>query len=206
MIGPGQHADLLLEAAQFAQQHLMNGDQGLRNRLESRMISRQLRYASSEALRRCRASFKAEPAQNAAKAHLDIVKLRLHKLSPRQQRPNLLRRRRFAMHGLEPAKTQKLGDAACVLAIRLNRHRLEGVTDTPRLKKLHLKTRFLKTSIKPLREGARLSPMRAASKPKDRKNKIKASGSLATFASRTILPVPSTTQTLEASNDTSIPA
>jgi hypothetical protein len=35
---------------------------------------------------------------------------------------------------------------------------------------------------------------------------ISASGSLATFASRTILPLPSTTQTLEHSNDTSIPA
>lgn len=137
---------MLLEDAKLAQQRLMYTGQGLRNCLESRMISRQLRNPSGEALRRCWANLKAKPAQNAAKAHLDIVKLRLHKLSRRQQRPRFLRRRRFAMHGLEPAKTQKLGYTACVPAIGLNRHRFKSITDVPRLKKLHLKTRFLKAA------------------------------------------------------------
>jgi len=40
----------------------------------------------------------------------------------------------------------------------------------------------------------------------DRNQAVSASGSLATFASRTIRPVASTTQTLELSSDTSIPA
>jgi hypothetical protein len=42
--------------------------------------------------------------------------------------------------------------------------------------------------------------------PSDPNQAINASGSLATLPSRTILPVASITQTLEASNDTSIPA
>jgi len=39
-----------------------------------------------------------------------------------------------------------------------------------------------------------------------RNQAIRASGSLATLASRKILPLPSTTHTLEHTNDTSIPA
>src|SRR3954470_11594066 len=50
---------------------------------------------------------------------------------------------------------------------------------------------------RPMRTSGRLSPLR---------NVISASGSLATFASRTICPVASTMQMLLCSNDTSIPA
>ena len=55
-------------------------------------------------------------------------------------------------------------------------------------------------------KGPASSPIRSSSGPCDRNQAISASGSLATFASRKILPVPSTTQTLEHSKDTSIPA
>ena len=49
-------------------------------------------------------------------------------------------------------------------------------------------------------------PIRVTSQPSSLKNSTNASGSLVTFASRKILPLPSTTHTLDASNDTSIPA
>src|SRR3984957_17465689 len=50
------------------------------------------------------------------------------------------------------------------------------------------------------------SPFRFTAKPSDPKKATRDSGSLATFASLTILPCASTTHTLESSNDTSIPA
>jgi hypothetical protein len=54
--------------------------------------------------------------------------------------------------------------------------------------------------------GPASSPTRASGTPSSRKNRTSASGSLATFASHTILPVASTTQTLLRSRETSIPA
>src|ERR1700730_10036854 len=54
--------------------------------------------------------------------------------------------------------------------------------------------------------GPASSPIRVPPVSSPRKNPTRASGSLATFASRTILPAPSTTHTLLFSNDTSIPA
>src|SRR5205807_9061289 len=54
--------------------------------------------------------------------------------------------------------------------------------------------------------GPASSPIRVTPVSSPRKNPTRASGSLATFASRTILPAPSTTHALLCSNDTSIPA
>src|SRR5205085_5380151 len=54
--------------------------------------------------------------------------------------------------------------------------------------------------------GPASNPIRLTPVSSPRKNRTRASGSLATFASRTILPTPSTTHTLLCSNDTSIPA
>src|SRR5262249_56993261 len=54
--------------------------------------------------------------------------------------------------------------------------------------------------------GPASSPIRANDEPLSRKNVISASGSLATFVSRTIRPVASTTHTLLSSKDTSIAA
>ena len=53
---------------------------------------------------------------------------------------------------------------------------------------------------------AAASPIRFTAKPSDPKKATRDSGSLATFASLTILPCASTTYTLESSNHTSIPA
>jgi hypothetical protein len=49
-------------------------------------------------------------------------------------------------------------------------------------------------------------PIRVSAKGSALSQAIRSAGSLKTFASLMILPAPSTTQTLEASNDTSIPA
>ena len=54
--------------------------------------------------------------------------------------------------------------------------------------------------------GPASSPIRFTGTPSSLKKQTRASGSLATFASFTILPRPSTTQTPESSNETSIPA
>jgi hypothetical protein len=53
--------------------------------------------------------------------------------------------------------------------------------------------------------GPASRPIRARLDPSDLNHAISASGSLATFPSRTIFPFASTTQMLEHSNDTSIP-
>jgi hypothetical protein len=55
-------------------------------------------------------------------------------------------------------------------------------------------------------KGPASSPIRVTGTPTWPKKRTSASGSLATLASRTILPEASTTQTLLSSSDTSIPA
>ena len=53
--------------------------------------------------------------------------------------------------------------------------------------------------------GPASSPIRVIGHPRSRQNPARASGSLTTFASRTMRPVASTTQTLLRSNETSMP-
>ena len=107
------------------------------------------------------------------------VELGLHKLAGRQKRARLLRRHRLAMHRPEPAEPHRLSDTACIVPVRLHWHCLEGGVHMPRLQQLHGKPR-------------------ARAKGSALNQAIKSSGSLKTFASRTILPEASTTQTLEA--------
>ena len=76
----------------------------------------------------------------------------------------------------------------------------------PCLQQLHRQPRFPHPRKKPLRQGAGLQPDPLKLKASDRNQAISASGALATLASRKILPLASTTHTLEHSNDTSIPA
>ena len=64
----------------------------------------------------------------------------------------------------------------------------------------------LKTACSHCESGPASSPIRVTVRPSWRTNPTSASGSLATLASRTILPVASTTHTLLRSSDTSIPA
>jgi len=63
------------------------------------------------------AELQPEPAQDAANTELHVQELALQKLAPDQQGPDLLRRRRLAVHGAVPTHPQQLGDAAGVLAI-----------------------------------------------------------------------------------------
>ena len=76
-----------------------------------RMAADQLLDPRRKTLRRGRPDLQPEAAQNPAQAHLHIVKLRLHQLARRQERPHLLRRHRLAMHRTEPAKPHQLGNA-----------------------------------------------------------------------------------------------
>jgi hypothetical protein len=55
-------------------------------------------------------------------------------------------------------------------------------------------------------KGPASSPIRVTFRPRPRNQAIRASGSLATLASRTIQPVASTTHTLPSFSGTSIPA
>jgi hypothetical protein len=70
----------------------------------------------------------------------------------------------------------------------------------------HLKVGTGQSLTQPLRQWPRLEAYPADRQPKIGKCCNSASGSLATFVSRTILPNESTTQTLLCSSDTSTPA
>src|ERR1700761_8703538 len=104
------------------------------------------------------------------------------------------------MHGAEPTQPHQLRNTARVRAIRLHRHRLKGITNVPGLQQLNRKPRLTHARIQPLRQRASLEadPCQAPSNLLNQP--IKASGSLATFASRTIRPPTSTTQMLALSN------
>ena len=65
---------------------------------------------------------------------------------------------------------------------------------------------FVRPACSHCDSGPASSPIRVTTQPSWSKNRISASGSLRTLASRTIRPVASTTHTLLCSSDTSIPA
>jgi hypothetical protein len=133
-------------------------------------------------------TFSPKPRRNTAQAHLDVVKLRLHQLARAQHRTRL-----------EPHPVH-------ILAIRLHRHRLEGIAHVPRLQKLHRTPAWRIAANNHCDNGRASSSTRAKLTSREPSHKIKASGSLATLSSATILPLASTTHTLAHSNDASIPA
>ena len=114
------------------------------------MPGHQLPDPSLELFRGGLSHLQPEPAQDPAQAHLDVLKLRLKQLARRQQRSRLLRRKRLAMHRPEPAKPHQLGNAARIVAVRLHRHRLEGITHVPRLQQLDRKTALSQRRKQPL--------------------------------------------------------
>ena len=69
-----------------------------------------------------------------------------------------------------------------------------------------VKLSLLHHRVQPLRQRPSFQPIRPSPIPSEVNQPISAAGSLATLLSRKILPFPSTTHTLEHSNDTSIPA
>src|ERR1044071_1809432 len=62
------------------------------------------------------------------------------------------------MYRAKPTKPHELGDAARVLSIRLDWHRLEGVPDVTGLDQLHSKASGLHLGKEPLRERTRFQP------------------------------------------------
>src|SRR5262249_9235194 len=100
----------------------------------------------------------------------------------------------ICVHLLEPSHPQQLCKPTRILAVRLRCHRRQCRLHMPRLQQNgHCDN------------GPASSPIRFTGTPSSFKKQTRASGSLATFASFTILPRPSTTQTLESSKETSIP-
>jgi len=67
--------------------------------------------------------------------------------------------------GPEPAEPHQLRDLARVVAVRLHRHRLEGITHVPRLQKLDRKASLLHGRIEPLRQRPRLKSDPGEPKP-----------------------------------------
>ena len=162
-------------------------------------------WTRAKAVRVRRSNFQPEATQYAAQAHLDVEQLRLHQLARGQKRAHFLRRHRLAMNRTEPTQPHQLRDSARVITVALDRHRLEGVMHMTGLQQFHRQAFFPSPHIAIATMGP--PPARCAQlQPSPRNQPIRFSGSLTTFASRTILPPASTTQILEASSETSIPA
>src|SRR5450755_4104525 len=198
-------AHALLETIELRKQDGAHPKQLLPDGLKVRMPLHQLFDASGKICPRGLADLQPEATQNSAQAVLEVQQLALHQLARRQHRADLLGRDRLAVDRPEPAEPHQLRDLARVVAVRLRRHRLEGITHVPRLQKLDRKASLLHGRIE-CDSGPVSSPILASSSPSEANQPISASGSLATLASRTILPLALTTHTLEDSNDTSIPA
>ena len=182
----------------------MGFKQCLCHQFQSGMAGNQLPDAAGERAFGGLADLQAKTAKHTAQAVLDVAQLRLQQLARRQNRTRLLRLDRLAVHRTEPAEPHQLGDPTGVVAVRLHRHRLEGIADVPRLQKLNRKARLPQRRVQPLRQRTCFESNPLQRHPSERNQAISASGSLATFASRKILPAPSTTHTLELSKDTSI--
>ena len=188
-------------------QRLARPQHRLDHPLQHRLAGDQLADPGREPALADLADLQPEAAQDAADAQLDVQQLALQELAPDQQRPDLLRRRRLAVHRPEPAHPQQLGDAARVLAVGLDHHRRERRLHVPGLEQHRLEARPRSGRHAAIATAAR-PPARSGSPPRRARAKkpTSASGSLATLASRTIRPVASTTHTLLCSSDTSIPA
>jgi hypothetical protein len=99
------------------------------------------------------AELEPEAAQDAPDAELDVQEFALQELAPDQERPDLLRRRRLAVHRPVPAHAQQLGDAARVPAVGLDHHGRERRLDVPGLQQHRLEPGLGKALVEPLRQG-----------------------------------------------------
>ena len=111
------------------------------------------------------ADLQAKAAKHAAQAVLDIPQFGLQQLAGRQNGTGLLRRDRLAVHRPEPAETHELGNPAGIVAVRLHRHRLEGVANVPRLQKLNRKACIPHRRVQPLGQRTRLKSNPLARQP-----------------------------------------
>jgi hypothetical protein len=104
------------------------------------------------------AELEPEAAQQAADAQLHVAQLGLQQLAAGEQRPHLLGVGGLAVHGTVPAHPEQLGDAARVLAIRLDHHRRERRLDVPRLQQHGLEPGAGQPGVQPLRQRPGLQP------------------------------------------------
>ena len=104
------------------------------------------------------------------------------------------------------SRPHHLRHAARVITVSFVDLCLQHRPHVPRLDTDHRQTRFGKPAEKPLRQRPRFQPDPLEAVIEALRTCRSASGSLATFASRTILPVSSTMQTLVSLTDTSNPA
>src|SRR6202140_5972952 len=110
------------------------------------------------------------------------------------------------MHRAVKPHPHHLCHATRIVAVRLVDLCLQHRPHVPRLNTDHRQTRFSESAVKPLRQwsGFQSDPLEVIGRVLSTASR--ASGSLATFASRTILPVSSTMQTLVSLTETSSPA
>src|ERR1700728_1454809 len=156
---------------------------------------------------RCRlAELQAKSAQRASQTQLDVMKLALQQFASAQQGPGFLRRHRFAVHRTEPAHADQMREQSASLRSVLTGISLKALRTCPVSSSSIAGPACFMPANSHCESGPASSPIRAISKPRSLHHAVKASGSLATLASRTIRPVASTTQMLELSSDTSIPA
>ena len=111
---------------------------------------------------------------------------------------------RLAVHRAEPAEPHQPGDPAGIVAIRLHRHRLEGIADVPGLQKLNRKARLLQCRVQPLRQRPGFKPARPGQTAIGTRRSAPRARSLPSL--RTILPVAIDHANPRRSKDTSIPA
>src|SRR5476651_1658870 len=108
------------------------------------------------------------------------------------------------MHWAIKPNPHHLRDAACIITVRLVDLRFQHGLHVPSLDTDHRQPCFGESAEQPLRQrpSFQSNPFKAVG----RVLQHRASGSLATFTSRTILPVSSTMQMLVSLTETSNPA
>ena len=149
---------MLVQAIELAPQHGMGFEQRLCHQFQSGMAGNQLPDAFGERAFGGLADLQAKAPQHTAQAVLDVAQLRLQQLARRQNRTRLLRFDRLAVHRAEPAEPHQLRDPAGIVAVRLHRHRFEGIADVSRLQKLNRKARLPQRRVQPLRQRTCFKP------------------------------------------------
>src|SRR6476659_9955640 len=113
-----------------------------------------------------------------------------------QQHPKFLTTQRLHMHWAVKPNPHHLGDAARIVAVSLVNLRLQRRSHVPRLDTDYRQAHFGKRAEQPLRQRSSFQPNSLEVVGGVLQHRQQRCRSLATFTSRTILPVSSTMQTL----------
>ena len=145
-----------------------------------------------KALRRGAPNLRPKPRRMPRRLISNVAKPRLHQLARRRAAREFLRLSRFTMH-----RTDRPSRVNCAIP-RASLRPFSPASPqrrlhVPRLQQFDRKPHLPQRRIKPLRQWPASSPIRSSLNPSEPNQAISASGSLATFASRAILPFPSTT-------------